>query len=240
MLVIGNDWDNLLKDEFNKDYFIKLQENLLNEYKTQTIYPAYNDIFNALKLTAFSDVKVVILGQDPYHGEGQAHGLAFSVKKDVKKPSSLVNIIKEIHTDIDCDSDIFTKVNIIKEIHSDTDSDVLDGFLTHWAKQGVLLLNTILTVRKGQPNSHKKIGWEIFTDKIITLLSERRKPVVFLLWGNNAKAKMKLIKNHHKVLTAAHPSSLSAYRGFFGCKHFSKTNEFLKETEQEIIKWGVQ
>lgn len=221
MVNIGNSWDNLLSDEFKKDYYKKLHCFLKNEYANETIYPDMYDIFNALKFTAYEDVKVVILGQDPYHGKGQAHGLCFSVQDGVEPPPSLKNIFKEIQSDMG-----------IKMSGT--------GNLTPWAKQGVLLLNTVLTVREGKPNSHKGMGWETFTDKIIFLLNERREPIVFLLWGANARSKKKLITNSsHLILECVHPSPLSAYNGFFGCKHFSKTNNFLKENLLEEMDWSL-
>lgn len=221
MVYIGNEWDELLKYEFKKEYYLKLREILKREYSSRIIYPSMYDIFNALKYTSYSDVKAVILGQDPYHGAGQAHGLCFSVQKGVPKPPSLVNIFKELESDLG--------FNIPK-----------DGILTYWAKNGVLLLNTALTVRAGQANSHKGIGWEIFTDKVISLLNERQKPVVFLLWGANARSKKSIITSpNHLILEAAHPSPLSAYNGFFGCKHFSKTNEFLISNGIEPIDWKL-
>ena len=215
----NTNWDNLLKDEIKKEYFVNILKFLDNEYKSKTIYPTKEDIYNALKYTPYNNVKVVILGQDPYHGPNQAHGLSFSVDKDIKLPPSLKNIYKELNNDLGIE---------IKD----------SGNLISWAKQGVLLLNTILTVEKGKPNSHKKIGWTIFTDKIIELLNERKEPIVFLLWGNNAIEKKKLITNdNHLVLTSPHPSPFSAYNGFFGCNHFSKTNEFLKSNNMSTIKW---
>lgn len=217
----GNDWDNILADEFNKDYYKKLEKFLEDEYKTQTIYPQKENIFNALKYTSYNDVKAVIIGQDPYHGEGQSHGLCFSVKK-VAPPPSLRNIFKEIKADVGIDN---------------TNSH---GELTKWAENGVLLLNNVLTVRSGQANSHKGIGWVFFTDSVIKHLNMREKPIVFILWGNNAKAKAKLITNpSHKILTSVHPSPLSAFNGFFGCKHFSKTNEFLRDNGIEEIDWSI-
>jgi len=222
MVHIGNDWDELLKDEFSSDYYLKIREILKREYQTARIFPDMHNIFNALKLTSYEDTRVLLLGQDPYHGEGQAHGLAFSVNPDIKIPPSLVNIYKELKTDIEG-----------FEIPS-------HGFLEGWAKQGVMLLNTSLTVRSGEANSHSKIGWSIFTDRIIELLDKREKPVVFLLWGGNARAKAALIKGkQHLVLQAAHPSPLSAYNGFFGCRHFSKTNKFLEENGFKPIDWQV-
>jgi len=219
MVNLGNSWDALLKDEFEKEYYQNLRRNLAVEYKTRTIYPDMYDIFNALKYTAFEDVKVVILGQDPYHGPGQAHGLCFSVKPGIQMPPSLKNIFKELETDVGAP---------MPEI----------GELTRWARQGVLLLNTVLTVREGSPNSHRPLGWEIFTDRVISLLNDAPEPIVFLLWGANAKAKRSLITNpNHLILTAAHPSPLSAYNGFFGCRHFSRANEFLRAKGREEIVW---
>lgn len=221
MKPIGNEWDALLKKEFEKDYYIELRKFLVREYNTKTIYPPAEDIFNALKYTSYSDVKVVILGQDPYHGFGQAHGLCFSVKRGVTPPPSLKNIFKELESDVG-----FKIPN--------------HGCLTDWAKQGVLLLNTTLTVEEGKPNSHKGRGWEIFTDKIIELLNMHEEPVVFMLWGGNARAKKSLITNdRHLVLETVHPSPLSAYGGFFGCKHFSKANEFLKSNNITPIDWTI-
>lgn len=222
MVNIGNEWDKMLADEFSKEYYQKLRKILIKEYKTQTVYPDMYDIFNALKYTSYNDVKAVIIGQDPYHGPNQAHGLCFSVKKGVAPPPSLKNIFREIKDD------------------TGTDNTGRHGELTNWAKSGVLLLNNVLTVREATPNSHKGIGWENFTDRVITLLNEREKPVVFILWGSNAKAKASLITNPaHLVLTAAHPSPLSAYNGFFGCRHFSKTNEFLKKNGIEPVDWSI-
>ena len=206
---IGNEWDALLADEIHKDYYLKLRQFLISEYTTRRIYPPMEDIFNALRHTSYSDVRAVILGQDPYHGPGQAHGMCFSVKRGTPPPPSLQNIFKEIKSDLGIDPP-------------------QHGELTSWADNGVLLLNTVLTVREGQPNSHKGMGWEQFTDRIIQLLNERQQPMVFLLWGGNARSKARLITNPaHLVLQCAHPSPLSAYNGFFGCRHFSKTNEFL-------------
>lgn len=221
MVNLGNDWDEILKDEFEKEYYLKLRSFLKEEYKTQTIYPDMYNIFNALKYTSYADVKVVILGQDPYHEPNQAHGLCFSVQKGVPAPPSLKNIYKEIQSDL----------GINPPDH---------GELTKWAKQGILLLNTVLTVRKGHANSHKNKGWEIFTDNVIKKVNEKDSPVVFILWGGNAKQKISLITNPiHKILTSVHPSPLSAYNGFFGCRHFSKTNEFLKEIGKEPIDWSI-
>ena len=221
MVNIGNSWDNILAEEFKSDYYLRLREFLKKEYATQTIYPDMYDIFNALKYTAYEDVKAVIIGQDPYHGQGQAHGLCFSVKRGIVPPPSLQNIFKELQNDVG-----FRIPN--------------NGELTDWTKQGVMLLNTVLTVREGQANSHRGMGWEQLTDAVIKKLNERDKPIVFMLWGRNAKEKQKLITNRqHLVLTAAHPSPLSAYNGFFGCRHFSKANEFLLYTGQQPIDWSI-
>ena len=221
MVNLGNSWDTLLAEEFQKDYYQQLRKNLAQEYKTRTIYPAMDNIFNALKYTAYEDVKVLLLGQDPYHGQGQAHGLCFSVQKGVDKPPSLKNMFKELESDL----------GIAAPSH---------GCLTDWAKQGILLLNTVLTVREGEPNSHKRLGWTIFTDKVIELLNERQDPVIFVLWGRNALEKLPLITNsHHYVLSAAHPSPLSASRGFLGCKHYSKINEILKSMGKSPIDWRI-
>ncbi len=221
MVNIQNSWDEVLSDEFKSEYYLKLREFLKKEYFSRTIYPPMNDIFNALKLTPYEKVKVVILGQDPYHEKGQAEGLCFSVPKGVKTPPSLVNIFKEIKDDLNID-------NTSPE-------------LSCWAKQGVLLLNTSLTVREGQANSHSGKGWEILTDAIIKKLNDRKQPIVFLLWGANARSKAAFITNkNHLVLSAAHPSPLSAYNGFFGCKHFSKTNEFLIKNGIEPIDWRTE
>lgn len=220
MVYLGNDWDGILKEEFTKPYYLKIREFLKSEYSTQLIFPPMHDIFNALKYTPFENTKVVILGQDPYHEIGQAHGLSFSVKKGIKIPPSLVNIYKELHDDI----------GMAIPSH---------GELTSWAKQGVLLLNATLTVRQGQANSHQKIGWSIFTDNVIKLLNESFRPIVFILWGGNARSKKAYITNkRHLVLESVHPSPLSAYNGFFGCRHFSKANKFLKSTNQEEINWN--
>ena len=222
MVKIGNDWDEILADEWQKPYYLKLRDFLKSEYSSHTVYPKMNDIFNALKYTSFSDTKVVIIGQDPYHGEGQAHGLCFSVLQGVALPPSLKNIFKEIESDL----------NITEP----------QGFgeLTSWAKQGVLLLNNVLTVRAASPNSHKNSGWEKVTDRIISELNRKDTPIVFLLWGNNAIQKAKIITNPiHTKLTTVHPSPLSAYGGFFGCRHFSKTNEILQKAGLEPINWQL-
>lgn len=221
MVNIGNDWDEVLAGEFDKEYYKNLRAFLVSEYRSRTIYPSMYDIFNALKSTPYSQVKAVILGQDPYHGPGQAHGMCFSVKRGVPQPPSLVNIFKEIESDLGT-------------------PPPGHGNLQHWADQGVLLLNTVLTVRAHTPNSHKGKGWETFTDRVISLLDEREKPLVFFLWGANAKAKTAMIRNpNHLILTSAHPSPLSAHNGFFGCRHFSKANEFLKEKGEEPIDWSI-
>jgi len=219
MVNLGNDWDNILADEWDKEYYKKLREFLKNEYSNQRIYPHMNDIFNALKYTSFEDTKVVIIGQDPYHGFGQAHRLCFSVKKGVTPPPSLKNIFKELKSDIG------------KEIPD-------HGELTDWAKQGVLLLNNVLTVREGCPASHQKMGWEIFTDRVISELNRKETPVVFLLWGAHAQKKAEIITNPiHQKLMSVHPSPLSASRGFMGCRHFSKTNEILRANGLKEIIW---
>ncbi|MBR2472607.1 MAG: uracil-DNA glycosylase [Clostridia bacterium] len=221
MVNIGNDWDSILKEDFDSDTYASLRAFLRNEYSSHTIYPNMYDIFNALKYTAYSDVKVVIIGQDPYHGEGQAHGLSFSVKPGVPAPPSLVNIFKELYSDL----------GIAPPNH---------GCLEKWARQGVLLLNAVLTVRASHPNSHKGKGWEAVTDSIIKHLNDRDEPMVFMLWGANAGAKRALITNpKHLVLRAAHPSPLSAYNGFFGCKHFSKANAFLIAKGLSPIDWRL-
>ena len=221
MVHLGNDWDELLAEEFKKEYYLQLREFLKTEYNTRRIYPPMNDIFNALKHTAYKDVRAVILGQDPYHGAGQAHGLCFSVKKGVEPPPSLQNIFQELQNDL----------GIQPPNH---------GELTQWADNGVLLLNTTLTVRAGAAGSHFGQGWEIFTDRVIQLLNEREKPIVFLLWGTPARRKKALITNpRHLILECPHPSPLSAYRGFMGCRHFSKTNEFLVKNGMEPINWQI-
>ncbi len=222
MVHIGNDWDGLLGDEFNKDYYKRLREFLAEEYKTHVIHPDMYDIFNALKWTSYKDTKVVILGQDPYHEPGQAHGLSFSVKKGVKIPPSLVNIYKELNSELGC----YIPNN---------------GYLEKWARQGVMLLNASLTVRDGLANSHRGKGWEQFTDRVIELLNGRTEPVIFMLWGNNAKEKMRLITDpQHVILTAAHPSPLSANRGFFGCGHFKLANKILEREGLGAIDWQIE
>jgi len=218
---IEESWKILLSDEFNKDYFTELKQFLLEEKKQHTIYPIGSDIFNAFNFTPFEKIKVVILGQDPYHGNRQAHGLSFSVPNGVKKPPSLKNIFKELAEDLQIP---------IPET----------GNLTSWAKQGVLLLNATLTVRSKKAGSHQKKGWEKFTDAIIQKISTEKEGVIFLLWGRFAQDKIKLIdKNKHQILTAPHPSPFSAYSGFFGCKHFSKTNAILKEQGLIEINWTI-
>lgn len=222
MVNIGNEWDEVLAGEFEKEYYLGLRRFLIEEYKSRTVYPGMHDIFNALKYTAYDEVKAVILGQDPYHEPGQAHGLCFSVQKGVAKPPSLINIFEEIKDDL----------GIEPPDH---------GCLLDWTKQGVLLLNTVLTVRRGQANSHQGKGWEIFTDKVIKLLNEREKPIVFILWGANAKAKTNLLTNpNHLILTGAHPSPLSAHNGFWGGKYFTRANEFLTQSGESAINWEIK
>jgi uracil-DNA glycosylase len=216
--MIGNDWDEVLKEEYEKDYFLNIKEKVRKEYKTKTIFPPANRVFYALRLTPYKDTRVVIIGQDPYHGIGEANGLCFSVNHGIKMPPSLHNIYKELYDD----------VGIKRE---DTD-------LTDWAKSGVLLLNSVLTVEKDKPASHKFIGWEEFTDSIIKKLNEKDEPVVFILWGNFAKSKSKYITNpHHLIISSPHPSPFSVYSGFFGSKPFSKTNKFLKANGLKEIEW---
>jgi uracil-DNA glycosylase len=220
MIQLGNDWDSILENEFKKDYYLKIREFLKAEYSSQVIFPPMFDIFNALRYTSYENTKVVILGQDPYHELGQAHGLSFSVKKGIKIPPSLVNIYKELKADIGM------------EIPN-------HGELTSWARQGVLLLNATLTVRQGLANSHQNIGWSIFTDNIIKVLNESSKPIVFILWGGNARSKKKYITNpNHLIIESAHPSPLSAYNGFFGSRPFSKSNAFLSNHGIEPIDWN--
>lgn len=222
MAAINGDWLEALKDEFKKDYYKQLFEKVNEEYRTRLIFPPANDIFNAFHLTPLKDVKVVILGQDPYHGNNQAHGLCFSVKPEVEIPPSLVNIYKELHDDLGC-----------------TIPD--HGYLVKWAKQGVLMLNTVLTVRAHQANSHRGIGWEQFTDAAIQILNEQDRPIVFLLWGRPAQMKHSMLNNpNHLVLEAPHPSPLSAYRGFFGCRHFSQANAFLEAHGIAPIDWQIE
>ncbi len=217
MVNIGNDWDEILAGEFDKEYYLQLRRFLIEEYRTQTVYPDMYDIFNALKFTPYSKVKAVILGQDPYHQPGEAHGLCFSVKKGVRVPPSLRNIYIELRDD----------TGIMPPGH---------GCLEDWARNGVLLLNTALTVRRSQPNSHRGKGWETFTDHVIEHLNRRKEPMVFILWGNNARAKKELITNpSHLVLEGAHPSPFAAHKGFFGGRYFTRANAFLKEP----IDWRI-
>lgn len=222
MVQLGNDWDLLLENEFSKEYYKKLRAFLAYEYSHYKIHPDMYDIFNALKWTSYKDTKLVILGQDPYHGENQAHGLAFSVQKGVDIPPSLLNMYKELNAELGC----YIPNN---------------GYLEKWARQGVMLLNASLTVRDGLANSHRNKGWEIFTTRIVELLNERSDPVVFLLWGNNAREKKSIITNPvHKILETVHPSPLSASRGFFGCGHFKTANEYLKAMGKEPIDWQIE
>ena len=222
MTMITNDWMPAIQDEFKKPYYKELYQFVKEEYSSKVIFPPADDIFNALHLTPLSEVKVVILGQDPYHDVGQAHGLCFSVQPNTKIPPSLVNIYKELEDDLGC----YIPNN---------------GYLEKWAKQGVLLLNTVLTVRAHQPNSHQGKGWEQFTDAVLKAVNEKQDPVVFLLWGKPAQSKKSMLKNpNNLILEAPHPSPLSAFRGFFGCKHFSKANEFLKEHGCEPIDWQIE
>lgn len=221
MFGISQDWDEILATEFAKPYFVALREQVEAEYARGPVYPEKDNIFNALKYTPYHAVKILLLGQDPYHGRGQAHGLAFSVQPGVQPPPSLQNMFKELASDLGVPM-------------PET------GCLTPWAEQGVMLLNTVLTVREGEPNSHKRLGWTKFTDAVITALNEREDPVIFLLWGANAKEKLPLITNvRHYVLSAPHPSPLSASRGFFGCRHFSKANTILKRLGKAPISWQL-
>ena len=216
--MIGNDWDKVLEDEYNKDYFIKIREEVRKEYHSKVIFPPANKVFYAFRMTSYKDTRVVILGQDPYHGEGEANGLCFSVNTGIKMPPSLNNIYKELYDDLG-----------IKRSNTD---------LSDWAKSGVLLLNSVLTVEKDKPASHKYIGWEEFTDSVIKKLNEKDSPIVFILWGNFAKSKAKYITNpKHLVITSAHPSPFSARYGFFGSRPFSKTNIFLKKNGLKEIEW---
>ncbi len=219
--MIGNDWDIILKEEFEKPYFLELIERIRQEYREKTIFPKQTEIFNAFRNTPYKDVKVVILGQDPYHGVNEAEGLSFSVKVGIRKPPSLVNIFKELHDDLGCDIPAH-------------------GSLVPWAKRGVLLLNTVLTVEKDKPASHKGYGWENFTDFVIQKLNEREEPIVFILWGSFARSKKALITNsRHFIIESPHPSPFSARNGFFGSKPFSKTNQFLKSQGMEAIEWAI-
>ncbi len=222
MPAISNDWLKPLSEEFSKPYYKKLYQTVCQEYAAGPVFPPADDIFNAFHLTPLADVKVVIIGQDPYHNYNQAHGLCFSVRPSVEIPPSLLNIYKELQDDLGC----YIPNN---------------GYLVKWAKQGVLLLNTVLTVRAHQANSHQNIGWEEFTDAVIRIVDEQDQPIVFLLWGRPAQMKKQLLTNpNHLILEAPHPSPLSAYRGFFGCKHFSKTNEFLVSHGREPIDWQIE
>ncbi len=222
MGAITNDWLGPLSPEFKKPYYAKLYRTIREEYTTRQIFPDSDDIFNAFSLTPLSEVKVVILGQDPYHNVGQAHGLCFSVKPDVEIPPSLVNIYQELNTDLGC-------------------YEPDNGYLVKWAKQGVLLLNTVLTVRAHEANSHRGIGWEEFTDAAIRILNEQDRPIVFMLWGKPAQMKKSMLNNpRHLVLEAPHPSPLSAYRGFFGCRHFSRANAFLEDHGLLPIDWQIE
>ena len=222
MPPITNDWQQPLEVEFKKPYYKDLYKKVLEEYRSRQIFPNPDDIFNAFHLTPLKDVKVVILGQDPYHNDGQAHGLCFSVKPDVEVPPSLVNIYKELQDDLGC------------RIPN-------NGYLVKWAKQGVLMLNTVLTVRAHQANSHRGIGWEQFTDAVIRAVDAQDRPIVFLLWGRPAQMKKSMLHNpKHLILESPHPSPLSAYRGFFGCKHFSQTNAFLEKNGLAPIDWQIE
>ncbi|MBE6774575.1 MAG: uracil-DNA glycosylase [Ruminococcaceae bacterium] len=222
MVKLGNDWDEILKDEWEKPYYKQLRQFLKKEYSSYQIYPDMYDIFNALRYTSFADCKAVIIGQDPYHEPGQAHGLCFSVKPGVPLPPSLKNIYKELEADLGI-------------------PPAKDGYLEKWAKSGVLMLNNVLTVRRASANSHKDKGWEQFTDAVIEKLNEKDTPVVFILWGANARKKCEKITNPiHKKLITVHPSPLSAYGGFFGCRHFSRCNELLKEAGLEPIDWSLE
>ncbi len=222
MAAISNDWLAPLGGEFKKPYYASLYKKVLEEYQTQRIFPDSEDIFTAFNLTPLSQVKAVILGQDPYHGEGQAHGLCFSVKPGIEAPPSLVNIYKELQTDLNC---------YIPD----------NGYLVKWAKQGVLMLNTVLTVRAHQAFSHRGIGWEEFTDAAIRVLNEQDRPIVYLLWGKPAQMKKSMLNNpNHLILEAPHPSPLSAYRGFFGCRHFSQANAFLEAHGVAPVDWQIE
>lgn len=219
--VFTNDWEPFMREEMSRPYYLELRKRLAEEYRSRIVYPHMNHIFQALHLTSFGETKVVILGQDPYHGPGQAHGLSFSVQPGVRQPPSLQNIFKELRSDLGCPIPNH-------------------GCLESWARQGVLLLNSVLTVREGQPNSHKGLGWETFTDRIIAALGAREKPLAFILWGRHAQQKASLIdRKRHLVLASAHPSPLSAHNGFFGSRPFSRTNEFLRSVGQPEIDWRI-
>lgn len=221
MAILKNDWGPLLEGEFEQPYYLKLRQFLVEEYRTQVVFPDRFDIFAALHLTSYANTKVVILGQDPYHGPGQAHGLSFSVKPGVATPPSLQNMYKELHADLGC------------RIPD-------NGYLVKWAEQGVLLLNTVLTVRAHTPNSHKAAGWETFTSRVIEVLNERVEPVVFILWGSHAQAKRQMIDaKRHFIIQSPHPSPLSAYRGFFGSRPFSRANDFLRQEGKAEIDWQI-
>ena len=220
--MIGNNWDKILEKEYQKDYFKEIIKYITTEYKNKTVYPKENEVFNAFRYTDYNNVKVVILGQDPYHGPNQAEGLSFSVSNEVKKPPSLINIFKELESDLKIP---FPEANSLKP----------------WAKQGVLLLNAVLTVEEHKPTSHSGIGWETFTDEVIKILNEKEEPIVFILWGAYARKKKELITNKkHLVIESAHPSPFSARNGFFGSKPFSKTNEFLKKNNIKEIDWRIE
>lgn len=263
MVRIGNDWDEMLAAEWDKPYYLELRDFLREEYSSGTVYPPADDIFNALRLTPYSDVKVVILGQDPYHEPGQAQGLAFSVPYDVPQPPSLVNIVKELTDDTgvsySAGADIAASGAASRGDDASAGAEyIISGVLVPWARQGVLLLNTVLTVRAHQAASHRGKGWEQFTDKVIELLAEREKPMVFILWGSHAGAKKDLIIQaqrrtaaqgdaassgavplRHLIIQAPHPSPLSAYRGFFGGRYFSRCNYFLEDSGATPIDWRL-
>lgn len=250
MVNFGNDWDEVLKGEFEKEYYQKLRQFLISEYRTEKVYPPMGDIFNALKYSSYSGTRVVILGQDPYHQPGQAHGLCFSVNRGVPVPPSLKNIYKELEGDLGSEENRPAEKTHPGAVPADTSDGAYEtsgftvpnhGCLAEWAEQGVLLLNTILTVRDSSPQSHKGKGWEIFTDRVIEVLNEREHPMVFILWGANAKAKEKLITNPgHLILTGTHPSPLSAHHGFFGGKYFSRANRFLEAIGDTPIDWQLR
>ena len=221
MVNLGESWLKVLKEEMDKPYFVKLMKELSVKYESESVYPPENDIFKAFRLTPYEKVKVVIIGQDPYHGKGQAEGLAFSVKKGQRIPPSLINIYKELESDL----------GISRASH---------GSLVSWAEEGVLLLNTVLTVKEGQANAHAKLGWTVFTDEVIRSLGKRKEPMVFILWGNQAKTKAALIPERHKVISSVHPSPLSASKGFFGSRPFSTANQFLSKIGKEPVNWKIE